>query len=119
MPRPGCAAQVVFEEFGFQSFVARPAPFFSIRRAAQLRPDNAAARAFTGVVLDAGFSFTHAVPVFNGRLLEGGVRRLNLGGKALTNYMKELVTYRRVAAGEEAGQFGAWAGQRRERGRTC
>lgn len=86
--------QVIFEEFGFQSFVCEPAPFFSIRRHAQQHPENAAARAFTGVVLDAGFSFTHAVPVFNGQVQLAGVKRLNLGGKALTNYLKELVSYR-------------------------
>ncbi len=46
------------------------------------------------LVVDAGFSFTHALPFFDGQLLGGGVRRINLGGKALTNYFKELVSYR-------------------------
>lgn len=49
--------------------------------------------------MDAGFSFTHAVPVFDWRVLAAGVRRIDLGGKALTNYMKELVSYRWVAWG--------------------
>ena len=49
-----------------------------------------------GLVVDAGFSFTHALPIFDGQLLEDGVRRINLGGKALTNYFKELVSYRCV-----------------------
>eukprot|EP00884_Botryococcus_braunii_P010265 jgi/Botrbrau1/1923/Bobra.0005s0028.1 len=35
-------------------------------------------------------------PIFNGLLLPDGVRRINLGGKALTNYFKELVSYRGV-----------------------
>lgn len=47
-----------------------------------------------GLVVDAGFSFTHALPIFDGHLLETGVRRINLGGKLLTNYFKELVSYR-------------------------
>jgi Actin len=46
--------------------------------------------------VDAGFSFTHALPLFEGQLLLDGVRRINLGGKALTNYFKELVSYRWV-----------------------
>lgn len=46
------------------------------------------------LVVDAGYSFTHALPFFDGQLLGGGVRRINLGGKALTNYFKELVSYR-------------------------
>ena len=45
-------------------------------------------------VVDAGFSFTHALPLFDGQVLLDGVRRINLGGKALTNYFKELVSYR-------------------------
>lgn len=47
-----------------------------------------------GLVVDAGFSFTHALPIFDGQLLEPAIRRINLGGKALTNYFKELVSYR-------------------------
>ncbi|EFJ45987.1 actin-related protein Arp6 [Volvox carteri f. nagariensis] len=30
------------------------------------------------------------------KVLQGGVRRINLGGKAMTNYLKELVSYRYV-----------------------
>lgn len=47
-----------------------------------------------GLVVDAGFSFTHAVPVFDWRVLQPAVRRIDLGGKALTNHMKALVSYR-------------------------
>ena len=46
--------------------------------------------------MDAGFSFTHAVPIFDWHVLEKGVRRMDLGGKALTNQMKTLVSYRCV-----------------------
>ena len=49
-------------------------------------------------MVDAGFSYTHAVPVFDWRALAAGVRRIDLGGKALTNYLKELVSYRRGGA---------------------
>lgn len=48
-------------------------------------PANAAG---CGLVVDAGFSFTHAVPIFNWQVLARGVQRINLGGRALTNYMK-------------------------------
>lgn len=46
------------------------------------------ARARCGVVVDIGFSFAHATPIFDGRVLRKGIRRINLGGKALTNYLK-------------------------------
>ncbi|CAI5459454.1 unnamed protein product [Closterium sp. Yama58-4] len=47
-----------------------------------------------GLVVDAGFSFTHAVPMWNNRPLLQAVRRMNVGGKALTNVLKEAVSYR-------------------------
>ena len=83
---------------GFRSYAALPAPALAVRHWAAAGGEGTkspAARAAAGVVLDAGFSFTHAAPVFDGRVLPSGVRRINLGGKALTNYLKELVSYRR------------------------
>ena len=44
--------------------------------------------------MDAGFSFTHIVPFFDGQPLLSAVKRINVGGKAQTNYLKELVSYR-------------------------
>ena len=45
-------------------------------------------------MVDAGFSFTHAVPMFDGGVIDEGVRRINFGGKAMTSYFKELVSFR-------------------------
>ncbi len=91
--------QLVFEDMGFRSYASVPAPALAVRQWSASATGKAAgtpaAQASAGVVLDAGFSFTHAVPVFDGRVLPSGVRRINLGGKALTNYLKELVSYRR------------------------
>jgi len=65
--------QVVFEEFGFQAFYAAPATTFSLRRMAQLMPTLPAAAAGAGLVVDAGFSFTHVVPYFEGQpILQAG-----------------------------------------------
>ena len=44
--------------------------------------------------MSAGFSSTTVVPMCDGRMLTAAVRRINVGGKALTNYFKELVSYR-------------------------
>ena len=94
--------QLVFEDMGFRSYASVPAPALAVRQWSASATGKAgatsAAQAVAGVVLDAGFSFTHAAPVFDGRVLPSGVRRINLGGKALTNYMKELVSYRRGSA---------------------
>lgn len=82
---------MVFEEFGFPSLYCCPAPLLALHHA---KGNASHAPSGCGLVLDAGFSFTHAVPVFDNAVLESGTRRLNLGGKLMTNYLKELVSYR-------------------------
>jgi len=69
--------QMVFEQFGFRSLFAAPAPWFSLNAACSgaTAPPNATARsavaAGCGVVVDAGFSACNVVPFFNGQLLAG------------------------------------------------
>ncbi|CAH0485609.1 unnamed protein product [Peronospora farinosa] len=46
------------------------------------------------LVVDSGFSFTHVVPVIDGKVYTPGVKRINVGGKLLTNYLKEIVSFR-------------------------
>ena len=47
------------------------------------------------LVVDSGFSATHVVPTQNGgQPVSSAIRRLNIGGKVLTNILKECVTYR-------------------------
>lgn len=48
------------------------------------------------LVVDAGFSFTHVVPVIDGRAFLPGVKRINVGGKLLTNYLKEMISFRQL-----------------------
>lgn len=47
-----------------------------------------------GLVLDSGFSFSHAVPILNSGAQQQYSRRLDLGGKVLTNQLKEVVSFR-------------------------
>ena len=85
--------QIVFEDFGFRSYYSCPAPVLAAREHFEASKSDASA-AGTALVVDAGFSFTHAVPVFDGRGLNYGVRRLDFGGKAATNLLKEIVSHR-------------------------
>ena len=61
---------------------------------------DAALACGAGIVVDSGFSYTHALPVFQHRVVAPAVRRLDAGGKVLTNYLKELVSYRSVNVSE-------------------
>ena len=95
---PALAAEqdeCIFEKFEFKSALICPPAALALAYHLGKRPESdPSKRARCGVVVDAGFSFTHATPVFDGRVLRSGIRRVNLGGKALTNYLKELVSYR-------------------------
>ncbi|CAG9460229.1 unnamed protein product [Pedinophyceae sp. YPF-701] len=93
--------QVVFEDFGFQSYYCCPAPTLSLHHLRTLRGQTAAKDAGCALVVDAGFSFTHAAPIFDKRIVQAGVARVNVGSRAVTNYLKELVSYRSVNMMEE------------------
>lgn len=46
------------------------------------------------LVIDAGYSFTTITPVLHGRPVHRAVRRLDVGGKLLTNYLTKLLSVR-------------------------
>lgn len=77
----------IFEDMGFASYYRTQAS-----RMAAANVPSATRPAVT--VVDAGFSFTHSSPVFDGYVCNYAVRRVNIGGKLLTNQLKELVSYR-------------------------
>jgi len=95
---PACQAaaeQLVFEDFGFHSYYACSSQQLAARGHFEAsRGSSDASAADTGLVVDLGHSFTSAVPVFDNRVLNYGVRRLDFGGKAATNLLKEVVSYR-------------------------
>jgi len=87
--------ELVFDDFGFRRVVVAT-PAMLAKRAADCAAGakEATTLARCGVVVDCGFSFAHATAIWEGRTVVHGVRRLNLGGKSLTNFLKELVSYR-------------------------
>lgn len=46
------------------------------------------------LVIDSGFSHTTVTPIYKGRPIQQAIRRLDVGGKLLTNYLKELLSIR-------------------------
>ncbi|CAM0901773.1 unnamed protein product [Alopecurus aequalis] len=91
--------ELVFEEFGFKSLCVADTPSLVHLYEASCQP--ALFRAQCSLVVDCGFSFTHASPVLQNFTLNYAVRRMDLGGKALTNYLKELVSYRSLNVMDE------------------
>jgi actin-related protein 6 len=46
------------------------------------------------LLIDSGYSSTTVTPIFRGRPLQSGIRRLDVGGKLLTNYLTRLLSLR-------------------------
>ena len=75
------AAQVLFEAFNV------PAAYFSIQAVLSLYASGRT----TGVVLDAGDGVSHAVPVYEGFAMSNAVRRVDVAGRDVTEYMQTLL----------------------------
>ncbi|OQR96854.1 actin-related protein 6-like [Achlya hypogyna] len=73
--------EVAFEEFQYDTY-------------ASVIPQAVVPREPVACVVDLGFSCTYIVPVIEGVAQLEAVRRLNVGGKLMTNYLKECVSYR-------------------------
>ena len=91
--------EMVFEHFGFESYCTRPAAVLAARA---IREQQAAETPpCASLVVDAGFSATHFVPIFGGTPVNFAIKRLNVGGKLLTNQLKTIVSYRSYNVMEE------------------
>jgi actin-related protein 6 len=53
------------------------------------------------LIIDTSYSDTTILPLYNGKLIQSAVRRLTVGGKLLTNYLKELASLRHYNLMEE------------------
>ena len=114
--------ELVFEHFGFASVSCLPAPCAAAAcyaREQQQQEQHGASSSSSSssssspsrmpdegsvlacCVVDLGYSATYAVPTLRGKAVQGAVRRLNIGGKLLTNYLKEVVSYRQYNMMEE------------------
>ena len=105
------ADEIVFEEFEFANYYRTTAPTLN---AYAPSPFPSTASSPSGIpldcllVIDAGHSHTTITPLFGGRPLHTAFRRLEIGGKTLTNQLKELISTRQFELRKEdwiAGQI--------------
>lgn len=54
------------------------------------------------IVVDMGYSFTHIVPFVKGERVKPAIRRIDIGGKVLTNHLKEIISYRQLNVMDES-----------------
>ncbi|KAF9128586.1 Actin- protein 6 [Mortierella sp. 14UC] len=90
--------QLVFEEYGFNSYTRMSAPqmamYNEIPRLYGQKMTSGKKRIDCAVVVDSGYSFTHIIPFWKGKPILVGIRRINVGGKLLTNHLKEIISFR-------------------------
>ncbi|KAI0657259.1 actin-like protein Arp6 [Cubamyces menziesii] len=91
--------QFVFEEYEFQSYCrctpASLVPYGRLLAHTGLAPPECL------LVIDSGFSFTHVVPIINGAVVWEAVKRIDVGGKLMTNHLKEIISFRQWNLMEE------------------
>lgn len=88
--------EIFFEDYKFSSILRLPASSYSSFLYQQAHPSSLCC-----LVIDTGYSFTHIVPYYRGKIVEGAVKRIDVGGKLLTNYLKEIVSYRQLHVMDE------------------
>ena len=54
------------------------------------------------LVVDIGYSFTHVVPFIKEKKIKEAIRRIDVGGKILTNHLKEMISYRQLNVMDES-----------------
>ncbi|KAL0481453.1 actin-like protein Arp6 [Acrasis kona] len=91
-------AQVVFEHFGFKEYTSLSGSYCAFNGFLSEHQYNPTANpinaSYSAVVVDSGFSFTNITPIVNHGVQKESIRRIDIGGKALTNYLKEIVSLR-------------------------
>eukprot|EP00958_Prasinococcus_capsulatus_P017568 scaffold1987_cov377-Prasinococcus_capsulatus_cf.AAC.6 len=86
--------RLLFETYEVASVCIVPVPCLTHLSYASKHLQSPAALSNCGVVVDVGFSFTHISPIIDGKVVGPAVVRCTIAGKFLTNYLKELVSYR-------------------------
>lgn len=81
--------ETFFEEYGFSSLsLQNPATLSAYKHNHQRD-----SKSLCALVVDCGYSFTHIVPFIEGKQVASGIRRIAVGGKALTNHLKDRISY--------------------------
>ncbi|XP_026168310.1 actin-related protein 6 [Mastacembelus armatus] len=88
--------EILFEEYQFQSALRINAGSLSAHHYFHTKPSELCC-----LVVDSGFSFTHISPYCRSKKMKEGISRINVGGKLLTNHLKEIISYRQLHVMDE------------------
>jgi len=89
-------SEIFFEEYGFKSLLRTHTGDLTCY---QNKLENEEEKCC--LVIESGYSFTHIVPYVLGKRVREAVKRIDVGGKLLTNHLKEIISYRQLHVLEE------------------
>jgi actin-related protein 2 len=74
-------AEIIFEKLGIGAFNIEP----------QAKLSLLSEGLESGVVLDSGDGVTHCIPIYNNSIMHHQIKRLNIAGRHITDYMIRLL----------------------------
>ncbi|KAI9741714.1 MAG: Actin- protein 6 [Cirrosporium novae-zelandiae] len=93
--------QIIFEDFEFNAYYRCIAPSLNAYNDFRaifgdpLEPkDTNEFSTECMLVIDSGYSHSTVTPIFKGQPFQSAIRRLDIGGKFLTNYLKDIISVR-------------------------
>uniref|UniRef100_A0A8R1DLR5 Actin-related protein 6 n=1 Tax=Caenorhabditis japonica TaxID=281687 RepID=A0A8R1DLR5_CAEJA len=92
---PDLTNEIFFEHFGFTDVCKASSSTFIAEHSFHVRKERCAC------VIDVGFSWTTIACFVDGLLIQESVIRIDVGGKALTNKLKDWISYRQLNVSEE------------------
>ncbi|KAK7604023.1 hypothetical protein V9T40_004296 [Parthenolecanium corni] len=88
--------EIFFEEYDCQSLLRVNPGDLSAYHYTKTNP-----KTLCCLVVDSGYSFTHIIPYIKGKKYKSGIVRIDVGGKLLTNHLKEVISYRQLHVMDE------------------
>ena len=82
--------EIFFEQYQFASILRTTTSDLAAAKFCHENKENSC------LIVDSGYSFSHVVPYVNHVKCRDAILRLDVGGKMLTNYLKDVISYRQV-----------------------
>lgn len=95
-PIQEATTEIFFEEYECQSLLQ-----INTSNLSNVNYKSSNPKCKASIIVDSGYSFTHIVPYINGVKYKEGIRRIDVGGKLLTNHLKEIISYRQLHVMDE------------------
>ncbi|XP_076057802.1 actin-related protein 6 isoform X2 [Oratosquilla oratoria] len=89
-------SEIFFEEYEVDALLRINGSDLSVHKYHRDHP-----RELCCLLVDSGFSSTHIVPYIQGKKEKKAIVRVDIGGKILTNHLKEIISYRQLNVMDE------------------